>query len=255
MNTEVNAGLQEIKSFVLERRGEPSGRTPPLIRRCVLAVADRYGGDTSKAFAICVAQAQKRGDLKPGSMRLTSQGKKRQDSKVQDKDHAKKMKKYEKLLKKARKSRSESVELFTYPGEFSRDGGEISDYASRRKESRTVSEQARATAVLRSMLLERSGRGKAMRDFHRLSGGVLRSKGVAVPSHIRETLGELAEAVSDGDLERAAEAGSTLEEAVRELRPSHPEYTHLTRMVRTLQSTLRGVESLASQLEEYTSVS
>lgn len=185
---------------------------------------------------------------------MTAKGKKSQKSKAAEKGHGEKVKEYEKILKKARKKRAESVEHLTHPGEFSRDGGEISDYALGGKESRTVSEQARATAVLRSMLLERSGHGRAMRDFYRFSGGALRSKGVAIPSHIREHLGALAEAVKEGDLERAAVAGGNLEEAVRELRPSHPEYAHLTRMVRTLQSTLKGVESLATQLEEYVDV-
>ena len=252
MNRVLNEKLTALKLCLVEK--SLKGPTPPLIRRCVLAVANRYGGDTDRAFAICVASAQKRGELRKGSLKLNKKGKKAQRSKAADKTHPGKMKKYERLLAKARKSRKESVELLTYPGEFSRDGGEISGYALRGKESRTVSEQARATAVLRSMLLERSGRGRAFRDFHRLSGGTLQSRGVAVSSTIRETLGRLSEAVREGDLQQAALVGAELEEAVTELRPSHPEYDHLTRLVRTLQKTLQGAESLASQLEDYVDV-
>jgi hypothetical protein len=59
-------------------------QTPPEVKHCVAKVAAKYGGDTSRAFAICVAAKQK-GHL----------GKRK-------KTDPKTLKKYEKLLKKAR---------------------------------------------------------------------------------------------------------------------------------------------------------
>lgn len=77
-------------------------KTPLLVQHCVAAVADQYGGDTQKAFAICVAQLQKAGYLKPGSMELTAAGKKKQAEHESEPDAKKKLAKYEKLLKAAR---------------------------------------------------------------------------------------------------------------------------------------------------------
>ncbi len=82
--------------------------TPDLVRHCVAAVAKQYGGDTSKAFAICVAQLQKAGYLKPGTMELTAAGKQKEKEHEAEPDAAKKMKAYEKLLKANRKE--EAVE-------------------------------------------------------------------------------------------------------------------------------------------------
>lgn len=77
--------------------------TPDLVRHCVAAVAKQYGGDTSKAFAICVAQLQKNGYLKPGTMELTAAGKKKEKEHEAEPDAEKKLKAYEKLLKANRK--------------------------------------------------------------------------------------------------------------------------------------------------------
>ena len=72
-------------------------QTPTAVKHCVAKVAPKYGGDTSRAFAICVAQLQKAGQLKSGSMKATSKGKKAHTG------NGAKLKSYEKLLKKARK--------------------------------------------------------------------------------------------------------------------------------------------------------
>ena len=77
--------------------------TPDLVRHCVAAVAKQYGGDTSKAFAICVASLQKAGYLKPGTMELTAAGKQKEKEHEAEPDFDKKMKSYEKLLKANRK--------------------------------------------------------------------------------------------------------------------------------------------------------
>ena len=76
--------------------------TPDLVRHCVAAVAKQYGGDTQKAFAICVAQLQKNGYLKPGTMELTAAGKKKEKEHEAEPDAKKKLAAYEKLLKAAR---------------------------------------------------------------------------------------------------------------------------------------------------------
>jgi hypothetical protein len=80
--------------------------TPDLVRHCVAAVAKQYGGDTSKAFAICVASLQKAGYLKAGTMELTAAGKKKEAEHEAEPDAEKKMKAYEKLLKANRKEES-----------------------------------------------------------------------------------------------------------------------------------------------------
>lgn len=77
-------------------------KTPRFIKYCVAAVADQYGGDTDKAFAICVGTLQKYGYLKPGTMELTAKGKKRQAELEAEPDADKKLKAYEKFLKAAR---------------------------------------------------------------------------------------------------------------------------------------------------------
>ena len=79
------------------------GHTPVVLKRCVRAVAKQYGGDVSKAFAICTAQLQKGGYLRTGTQKVTAKGKKRSKSKAAQKGHAGKVAEYEKLLKGARK--------------------------------------------------------------------------------------------------------------------------------------------------------
>lgn len=83
-----------------------SEETPTLVRHCVRSVAKKYEGDTAKAFAICTAQLQKSGYLKPNSTTLTAAGKKKEAQHASDPDAAKKTAEYEKLLKANRKSES-----------------------------------------------------------------------------------------------------------------------------------------------------
>ena len=61
-------------------------QTPLAVKHCVSKVAPKYGGDTSRAFAICVSQMQK------GKLRIGGH-----------KKDPKKLSKYEKLLAKSRK--------------------------------------------------------------------------------------------------------------------------------------------------------
>lgn len=88
--------IEELRALV-ERP-----QTPPQVKHCVAKVAPKFGGDTSKAFAICVAQMQKSGQLKKGSMTPTKKGKKNARSKAAQKGHADVVSDYEKLLKTAR---------------------------------------------------------------------------------------------------------------------------------------------------------
>lgn len=89
--------IQEL--VALKERSE----TPPQLKRCVAKVAPKYDGNTSRAFAICVAQFQKTGQIKKGSMELTGKGKKVAGVKRKKDDHSSVVDKYEKLLKKNRK--------------------------------------------------------------------------------------------------------------------------------------------------------
>lgn len=60
-------------------------KNPQIIQRCVAGVSERFAQergsaspsreDVSRAFAICTAQAQKHGKLKPGTRTLTPYGK------------------------------------------------------------------------------------------------------------------------------------------------------------------------------------
>lgn len=85
--------------YVLAERPQ----TPAVLKRCVADVAPKYGGDTSRAFSICVASLQKSGRLEPGTVEPTTLGKKVSKAKAAQKDYGAKLSKYEKLLKKARK--------------------------------------------------------------------------------------------------------------------------------------------------------
>lgn len=81
--------------------------TPDLVRHCVRGVAKKYDGDVQRGFAICTAQLQKAGYLKPDSMELTAAGKAKEKEHDADPDAAKKFGDYEKMLKKARKEEVE----------------------------------------------------------------------------------------------------------------------------------------------------
>ena len=82
--------------------------TPLMLKHCVAAVAPKYGGDTSRAFAICVATLQKAGYLKKGTMELTDAGQAKQAEHEREPDRSVKFEKYEKLLKQARESIEEA---------------------------------------------------------------------------------------------------------------------------------------------------
>lgn len=83
-------------------------RTAAFVKRCVRAVASKEADPSArasidKAFAICVAQGQKMGRLKPGSGEPTKLGQKVTRSKAAEKGHAEKLSAYEKLLASSRK--------------------------------------------------------------------------------------------------------------------------------------------------------
>ena len=82
---------------------EARKKKPVQLKRCVRAVAKQYGGDVSKAFAICTAQLQKGGYLKVGTQEPTKVGKKVGRSKAAEKGHSDKVSEYEKMLDVARK--------------------------------------------------------------------------------------------------------------------------------------------------------
>lgn len=79
--------------------------TPPFVKRCVRAVAKRYDGDVSRAFAICVAQYQDSGHLRKGTMQMTKKGEQYAAEKLATDDHAKKVGEYKRQLKRARLKR------------------------------------------------------------------------------------------------------------------------------------------------------
>jgi hypothetical protein len=83
-------------------------QTPVVLKRCVADVASQYGGDTDKAFAICVSSLQKSGRLEPGTVTPTPLGKKVSKEKSKESDEKSKVSKYEKLLKRAKKIRAKS---------------------------------------------------------------------------------------------------------------------------------------------------
>ena len=102
-------GVISLRDMFEERK-----KTPPQLKRCVLAIAKKeIGGKDlddrglvraaiSKAFAICTANLQKHGYLKKKSQSPTKRGGKSGRSKAGEKDHALKVAEYEKLLAKAR---------------------------------------------------------------------------------------------------------------------------------------------------------
>lgn len=76
----------------------PGPGLPVFLRRCVRAVA-KDGKPLSSAFAICVAQGQKSGNLKDGSVKATSKGKRLSKRKSSEKGAGEKAAEYERLLK------------------------------------------------------------------------------------------------------------------------------------------------------------
>lgn len=85
--------------------------TPALIKHCVRRVAKKYGGDTQRAFAICVASMQRGGYLEKGSMKLTAKGKAQSSQHAKEPDAETKVKGYERLLKKAQKEGKSEKDL------------------------------------------------------------------------------------------------------------------------------------------------
>lgn len=132
--------------------------TPTTVKHCVTKLAAKYGGDTSKAFAICVAQMQKAGYLKKGSVQSTSKGKKADKRHASEKEAGKKMKSYERFLKAARKRKEEAEaeeanpalsEIRRFAGlEPSHPGWEVPDIA---RETKPLNDQQRRIAGLDSM--------------------------------------------------------------------------------------------------------
>lgn len=79
--------------------------TATFIKRCVRAVATEGGGGREaldRAFAICTAQAQKSGKLKPGTATPTKAGVTASRSKAAQSGHSAKMADYQNLLAAAR---------------------------------------------------------------------------------------------------------------------------------------------------------
>ena len=95
---------KKIKPLVKER-----AEVPAQVKRCVAKVAPKHGGDTSAAFAICVAAGQKNKTLKKGSISSTKKGKKIDRNKKRHVGHEDAMTGYEDLLAANRKTTDESL--------------------------------------------------------------------------------------------------------------------------------------------------
>jgi len=106
----------DVQARLLYLAEEKPRHTPYFLKRCVYAVAKKNGGGRDaldKAFAICVAQAQKRGDLKKGSMQVTKRGAAWSGTKKQEPSpFGFSVDKYDKLLARARQGKqTEAVSL------------------------------------------------------------------------------------------------------------------------------------------------
>lgn len=93
---------------------EDKSDVPVFVKKCVQSVAKKQGGDTDRAFAICVANFQKNGYLKKGTMDPTSKGKKLAKKHEDDPKLDKKLSRYEKYLKKAKDKRNERVDQLSF---------------------------------------------------------------------------------------------------------------------------------------------
>lgn len=107
--------IKRLQSLLDEAEAQTQGH-PLIVKRCVYAIAqkDPTPAGLSKAFAICIANAQKRGALKKGTgSSLTGKGKEAEKEKEQTpSDSGYSDSAYEKLLanvRKLRKGKSESV--------------------------------------------------------------------------------------------------------------------------------------------------
>lgn len=101
--TPLDRVYQDGASIKLSDLYEERRATPPQLKRCVLAVGKKSGGDTSKAFAICTRSLQNKGYLKKGTQEPTKKGATAGRSKAADKSHSDKVSEYEQLLALARK--------------------------------------------------------------------------------------------------------------------------------------------------------
>lgn len=81
-----------------------AAHTPTPLKHCVVKVAAKHGGDTSRAFAICTASMQKAGVLKKGTKTLTAKGKGKATAHANEPDADSTLGDYEKLLAANRKN-------------------------------------------------------------------------------------------------------------------------------------------------------
>jgi hypothetical protein len=95
--------------YLAEAAADKQGHTPYFIKRCVFAVAKKFGGDRKaldQAFGPCVKQAQKSGKLKKGSMEPTKKGIAWSGTKKREKSpFGFSMSAYEKMLARARQKK------------------------------------------------------------------------------------------------------------------------------------------------------
>jgi len=139
---------------------EESGHTPYFLKRCVYAVAKKNGGGRdalNKAFAVCVAQAQKSGKLEKGSMEPTKAG--AQDSKAKTGETSQygfSVDAYEKVLARARKKqKSEGVTLSKVYLQLCEDL-QLEQHVDMAKFSSAVKDAVSAAGSLQRSLKERS---------------------------------------------------------------------------------------------------
>jgi len=105
---------------------------PLHVRRCVRAVAAKTG-DISSAYAICVAQGQKNGTLKKGSIKATKKGKAADRRKAREPDNSEKVREYEDMLNTEKSLREVAEGLLEAIGYRDKNSGSFT-YGSLNKE-------------------------------------------------------------------------------------------------------------------------
>lgn len=85
-----------------------SGSIPPFLRRRVRAIAAKTG-DVSSAFAIATAQAQKAGELRPGTHTTTAKGRRVTRRMAGQPGHTEKIRDYEDRLASDRSEKQERI--------------------------------------------------------------------------------------------------------------------------------------------------
>lgn len=150
----------QARMLCLAEAEDKPDRTPYFVKRCVYAVAKKNGGGRealNKAFAICVAQAQKSGKLKKGSMEPTKTGEK--DSKAKKDEPSQygfSVDAYEKVLSRARKkAKSEGVTLSRIYFQLCEDL-QLEQHADMAKFGRAVKEAVSSAKSLQRALKEKS---------------------------------------------------------------------------------------------------